>query len=120
MLLSVPAHMGVIEFYWLVFAPYMVFTFRRIPQLWRVFTSFILTGPKLSMILDPYFLYTYCSQLETTAARFSGPGDFFVYLVFVCTIILVSLPLHPLLLAMHIFPPSLHNKPRISARPAQL
>ena len=100
-LLSVPAHMGLIDFSLLLFAPSLILTFRRIPQLWRVVTTFLLTGPKLGMILDPYFLYKYGSALETTAVRFSGPGDFFVYLVFVCTIILVSRPLISTYIALH-------------------
>lgn len=53
-------------------------------------TPFILTGPKLGMILDPYFLYTYGSQLELEASRFTNPGDFFIYIIFVAVIILVS------------------------------
>ncbi|TKA77237.1 hypothetical protein B0A49_00778 [Cryomyces minteri] len=60
------------------------------PQLWRLVTPFLLTGPKLGMILDPYFLYTYGSSLETESARFTQPGDFFVYLVFVCSTILLT------------------------------
>ncbi|KAK5013986.1 Der1-like family-domain-containing protein [Cryomyces antarcticus] len=60
------------------------------PQLWRLATPFLLTGPKLGMILDPYFLYTYGSSLETESARFIQPGDFFVYLVFVCSTILAT------------------------------
>jgi len=83
--------MGFIDPYFVVFLRYRVFTVTALPQLWRIVTTFILTGPKLGMILDPYFLYTYGSQLETQAARFSQPGDFFTYLVFVATVILVSL-----------------------------
>ena len=117
--------MGLISFYWLVFAPSTIFTFRQVPQLWRLLTTFVLTGPKLGMILDPYFLYTYGSALETTAVRFSGPGDFFVYLVFVCCVILVSWPFF----FYCISPAPFHSdsrripamqEPRISARPAHL
>lgn len=82
--------MGLIQPYLVVFIRYKVFTITAVPQLWRLITSLILTGPKLGMILDPYFLYTYGSSLETEAARFSQPGDFFVYLVFVALVILVS------------------------------
>lgn len=35
-------------------------------------------------------VYTYGSALETSSSRFSAPGDFFTYLVFVCSVILVS------------------------------
>ena len=88
--------MGLIDPYYVVFLRYKVFAV--LPQVWRIVTPFILTGPKLGLLMDPYFLYTYGSQLETGAARFTQPGDFFVYLVFVCTIILVSLAYHPLFL----------------------
>lgn len=40
-------------------------------------------------------VYRYGSSLETGSARFSQPGDFFVYLVFVASVILVSGSLDP-------------------------
>ena len=109
--------MGLIDPYYVVFLRYKVFAL--VPQLWRIVTPFILTGPKLGLLMDPYFLYTYGSQLETGAARFTQPGDFFVYLAFVCSIILVSLD------HIHYFPHSipyhihhLHTNTSSSARPA--
>ncbi|KAI9672219.1 MAG: centromere/microtubule-binding protein cbf5 [Alyxoria varia] len=51
------------------------------PEIWRPFTSFLVSGAKLQMILDPYFLYMYGSQLERSP-RFSRTGDFFWYIVF--------------------------------------
>ncbi|EMC97323.1 hypothetical protein BAUCODRAFT_147423 [Baudoinia panamericana UAMH 10762] len=88
-LLSVPTWLGLIQPAYVVFLRDRVFTLVRIPQIWRVVTAFILTGPKLGMILDPYFLYTYGSALETESAKLSQPGDFFVYLVFVAAVILL-------------------------------
>ncbi|KAK3070819.1 hypothetical protein LTR53_009771 [Teratosphaeriaceae sp. CCFEE 6253] len=88
-LLSVPTWMGLIDPYYVVFIRHKILTFTSLPQIWRLVTPFILTGPKLGLILDPYFLYTYGSQLETEAARFTQPGDFFMYLVFVATVILL-------------------------------
>ncbi|KAI7471406.1 hypothetical protein KC357_g6040 [Hortaea werneckii] len=88
-LLSVPTWMGFIDPYYIVFLGYKVFTIREVPQLWRIVTTFVLTGPKFGLIMDPYFLYTYGSQLEMQAARFTGPGDFFVYLIFVAFVILI-------------------------------
>jgi len=88
-LLSVPTWLGFIDPYFVVFLRYKIFTLTSLPQLWRIATPFVLTGPKLGMILDPYFLYTYCSQLETEASRFAQPGDFFMYLVFVAAVILL-------------------------------
>jgi hypothetical protein len=89
-LISIPGHIiGVPSLLSMIFIPQYIFTLRMFPQIWRLVTSFLITGPQLGMILDPYFLFTYCSNLETTAARFSQPGDFFVYLVFCAVIILV-------------------------------
>ncbi|KAK1148263.1 hypothetical protein N8T08_010072 [Aspergillus melleus] len=58
------------------------------PEVWRPFTSFLLTGPQLDFLFDLYFMFTYSSSLETGSSRFSSPGDFFTYLFFVATIIL--------------------------------
>jgi hypothetical protein len=89
-LISIPGHvLGIPDFYYVAFIPQYVFTLRMVPQIWRLVSNFFITGPKLGMILDPYFLFTYCSNLETTAARFSQPGDFFMYLGFCCVVILV-------------------------------
>lgn len=42
------------------------------------------------MIFDPYFLWTYGSNLEKDSPRFLRKGDFFVYVAFVELVILVS------------------------------
>ena len=90
-LISIPAYLvGFPDLYYFVFLPYRIFTIKNIPEIWRFFTNFLITGPKIGMILDPYFLYRYSSSLETTAARFSQPGDYFVYLIFCAVIIIVS------------------------------
>ncbi|OCK78832.1 DER1-domain-containing protein [Lepidopterella palustris CBS 459.81] len=60
------------------------------PEVWRMVTAFLITGPKLSIILDPYFLYNYGSSLENESPRFSRPGDFFTYVVFIASIIVAS------------------------------
>lgn len=101
--------MGLIDPYYVVFLGYKVITYKGLPQLWRLVTPFILTGPKLGLLMDPYFLYTYGSQLETEATRFAQPGDFFVYLAFVAVVILVSLAStcpHPLEHPQHKAPTS--------------
>ncbi|RDW89544.1 derlin-1 [Coleophoma cylindrospora] len=69
---------------------YIPYLMKLPPQLWRVFTSFLITGPDLGILFDTYFLYTYGSKLETASPRFAQPGDFFTYLVFVAVTILVS------------------------------
>lgn len=113
MCLSVPVWMGLISPYYVFFVKDYIFTIRRFPQIWRCLTTFILTGPKIGLILDPYFLYTYGSRLETTSPAFSQPGDFFVYLVFVALVILVSL-LYAIV--FRLLYTSFSSKPRISAR----
>ncbi|KKA21843.1 Centromere/microtubule-binding protein Cbf5 [Rasamsonia emersonii CBS 393.64] len=60
------------------------------PELWRLATPFFLTGPQLNFLFDLYFIYTYASALETGSPRFILPGDFFVYVLFVGTVIMVS------------------------------
>jgi len=59
-----------------------------VPQVWRLGTSFLITKPKFAILLDPYFLYQYGSGLERESTRFSQPGDFFVYTIFLCSVIL--------------------------------
>ncbi|THV48380.1 hypothetical protein BGAL_0252g00120 [Botrytis galanthina] len=58
------------------------------PQLWRLISPFLVTGPDLGILFDTYFLYTYGSKLETASPRFSQPGDFLTYVLFVCATIL--------------------------------
>ena len=93
-MLSVTVYSGFIDPYYVVYLNYKIFSWKGLPQIWRLVTPFLLTGPKFGLLMDPYFLYTYGSQLETEASRFTQPGDFFVYLVFVALVILVSLRQH--------------------------
>lgn len=60
------------------------------PQLWRLGTCFFLTGPDLEFVWDLWNLWRYSSALETQSGLFSKPGDFFIYILFVATVILVS------------------------------
>ena len=89
--LSVPVHMGLISPYYVAFIYEKVVTLRALPEVWRLVSPFFITGPKFGLLMDPYFLWTYASQLELEATRFSQPGDFFTYITFVCSVILVSL-----------------------------
>jgi len=86
LVVSILAHTGLISFYWFVF--YVPNFLKLPPEIWRLATCFMLTGPQLGILLDPFFLYTYGSRLETGSPRFSQPGDFFVYIVFVCLTIM--------------------------------
>jgi len=58
------------------------------PEIWRIFTSFLLTRPKISIIFDPFFIWKYGSVLETECIGFANPGDFFIYIIFVGAVIL--------------------------------
>ncbi|PKX96765.1 centromere/microtubule-binding protein Cbf5 [Aspergillus novofumigatus IBT 16806] len=79
---------GLLSGYYVVFIPRLLF--RLPPQLWRLFSPFLLTGSGLSFIFDLYFMYTYGSALETGSPRFSSPGDFFTYVLFVAFVIMVT------------------------------
>ncbi|TKA31590.1 hypothetical protein B0A54_15723 [Friedmanniomyces endolithicus] len=92
--------MGLVNPYYVVFLREKLFTFTSVPQIWRLVTPFILTGPKLGLLLDPYFLYTYGSQLELEASRFTQPGDFFMYLLLGGVWLQGILLLSPLTLAL--------------------
>lgn len=76
-----------ISLYKYIFATQFVFTTKIVPQIWRVFTAFLITKPKFAILLDPYFLYQYGSQLERESSRFAQPGDFLVYTMFVGSVI---------------------------------
>lgn len=97
-LISVPGHLGLYSLAWVVFFKDYVFTLRQLPQIWRAFTAFFVTGPSLGLIMDPFFLYHYSTQLEVGSPRFSGPGAYVFYLLFVSLVILVSTNL------LHSFP----------------
>ena len=81
---------GIISLYQYIFASQFVFTTKIVPQVWRVFTAFLITKPKFAILLDPYFLYQYGSALERESSRFAQPGDFLVYTMFVGSVIVVS------------------------------
>lgn len=82
---------GIISLYHYIFATSAIFTTQMLPQVWRIFTAFLITKPKFGILMDPYLLYQYGSGLERESSRFSQPGDFFVYTIFVGSIIVVSL-----------------------------
>ncbi|KAF2747689.1 DER1-domain-containing protein [Sporormia fimetaria CBS 119925] len=84
---SAAGYAGLLNLYHVVFIPQLIFTTKVIPQLWRPFTAFFITKPKFGILLDPFWLYQYGSGLERESARFSQPGDFFVYTMFVGSVI---------------------------------
>ncbi|KAI9742018.1 MAG: hypothetical protein M1834_000407 [Cirrosporium novae-zelandiae] len=89
LLTSCLAHSGILDIRFLIF--YSPWIFQIPPQLWRLFTPFLVTGGGLGILFDTYFLYTYGSELEkNSSSRFPQPGDFFTYICFVALTILFS------------------------------
>lgn len=106
---SVLCHGGLIDIRRVFF--YLPWIFKLpIPEVWRIITPFLLTGGGFSFVFDLYFsgltgitfflqncsdilylVWTYGTGLELNSPRFSQPGDFFTYVVFVAIVILVSL-----------------------------
>ncbi|KAF2474103.1 DER1-domain-containing protein [Lindgomyces ingoldianus] len=84
---SALGYSGMIDLMNYVFIKEYIITTQVVPQIWRLFTAFMITKPKFGILLDPYFLYQYGSGLETESSRFSQPGDFFVYTMFVGAVI---------------------------------
>lgn len=90
MVVSALGYSGLISLYNYLYVTQFVFTLKMMPQVWRLVTSFMITKPKFGILMDPYFLYQYGSGLEMESSRFSQPGDFFVYTMFVGSAIVVS------------------------------
>lgn len=87
---SALGYSGLISLYNIMYANHYVLTTKMMPQVWRIFTAFLITKPKFAILLDPYFLYQYGSAIERESSRFSRPGDFFIYTVFVGSAIVAS------------------------------
>ncbi|KAL6703115.1 hypothetical protein ACN47E_010177 [Coniothyrium glycines] len=81
---------GIISLVTFIYANHVVFTTKILPQVWRIVTAFFITKPKFGILMDPYFLYQYGSAIERESSRFSQPGDFFVYTVFVGSVIFAT------------------------------
>ncbi|KAF2261087.1 DER1-domain-containing protein [Lojkania enalia] len=86
---SALGYSGMINMYNYIFISRAILTTKMMPQLWRLFTAFLITKPKFAILLDPYFLYQYGSGLEAESSRFSQPGDFFIYTAFVAAVIVL-------------------------------
>lgn len=99
---SLLVHGGLVNGYRVLFhLPWLVKF--PVPQLWRLITPFLLTGNGFSALWDLYMFWTYATGLELNSPRFTQPGDFCTYVIFVATTILVSSP------TLHI----VHCTPRI-------
>ncbi|KAH0846272.1 DER1-domain-containing protein [Fonsecaea pedrosoi] len=85
---SALVHSGLVSGMRIVYHTPWLFKFP--PELWRLLSSFLLTGGGFSFVFDLYFMYTYASGLELNSPRFAQPGDFFTYIFFVATAILLK------------------------------
>ncbi|KAL6235443.1 hypothetical protein BDW75DRAFT_230290 [Aspergillus navahoensis] len=75
---SALVHSHTLNHFFIPFFPQLIFKFR--PELWRLFTPYLLTDPKLNIIFDLYF--------KVGSPRFSTPGSFFIYVLFVALVIM--------------------------------
>ena len=61
------------------------------PAVYRLVTSFLITGPQIGVLLDTYFVYSYLSQLEKSNSKFTRKEDLIWYLMVVGSVIIVGL-----------------------------
>ncbi|KAI1458503.1 Der1-like family-domain-containing protein [Annulohypoxylon moriforme] len=83
-LCSVGVYTGMISAEPFIFHYSLLFKFP--PGLYRLVTSFLLTGSGMSVLFDTYFVFTYLSQLENNP-KFQNKEDLIWYLMFVTGII---------------------------------
>lgn len=100
---------GIASAHWVIF--HKSFFWMLPPQLWRLVTPFLLTSGGIGALFDLYFTWIYGTGLELNSARFTQPGDFFVYVAFNMVVILVGF----IFSSLHT-----HTKLALSARPAFL
>ncbi|KAI9799681.1 MAG: hypothetical protein M1825_004416 [Sarcosagium campestre] len=83
---SLVAYAGILNPTYLVW--YWPYVWKFPPEIWRGVTCFFITNPKLDIIFDTYFIFTYGSGLEKGSSRFAEPGSFFTYILYICGLIL--------------------------------
>ncbi|KAH8882847.1 hypothetical protein GQ53DRAFT_733400 [Thozetella sp. PMI_491] len=84
---SIGVHMGFLPYHWLYFTADRLWMLP--PEIWRPFTSFLLSSPQLGIILDPYFTFQYLSQLELGNPKFPNKEDVLWYIFTVGGLIVV-------------------------------
>ncbi|ATY62974.1 Der1-like protein [Cordyceps militaris] len=82
---SVGLYFGFIPSQWLGWHASYILRFP--PQIWRLVTGFLITGPQLGLLFDTYFFYKAASDLETGHPRLRRKEDFIWYLICVCSFI---------------------------------
>ncbi|EPE02930.1 der1-like family protein [Ophiostoma piceae UAMH 11346] len=85
--ISVLCYSGIVPFGWFHFEPQLLL--RMPPQIWRLVTGFMMTSPKLSIVMDPYFLFSYLKQIEVGNPRFPRREDMIWYLVCIASFIMI-------------------------------
>lgn len=85
-IISVTVHAGFLRGN--LFGFYRDYLFKIPPEPWRLITPFMLSGGGLDLLFTPYLMWTYGGRLEKKCHRLNKPGDFFVYMLFVCSVIL--------------------------------
>ncbi|KAL4726129.1 hypothetical protein ACLX1H_006806 [Fusarium chlamydosporum] len=84
---SLTCKLGLVSVYKVVHHPSYLWMFP--PQIWRLVTSFFISLDAMSLIMNSFFLYRYCSQMEMGNPRFPRKVDLVYYLFFVCSVILI-------------------------------
>ncbi|KAJ3491604.1 hypothetical protein NLG97_g5566 [Lecanicillium saksenae] len=83
---SIGIHFGRIPFHWL---RYNQFYLRFPPQIWRLATGCLITGPGLGIVFDTYFLCNAAIYLEKSHPQMRRKEDFIWYLISICCFIAV-------------------------------
>jgi len=87
---SLLVHSKMLNGIWVIYySPYVWRLPPKIPELWRLFSSFSLTGRGLSILFESYFLYTNSIGLERGSPRFSEPGSYLIFVLFSMALILL-------------------------------
>lgn len=84
---SLAVHFHFLPYAWFYFHVSRIFMIP--PEIWRPITTFLISGPKIGIIMDPYFLFQYLSQIEAGNPRFPRKEDVLWYLICVSTMIIV-------------------------------
>lgn len=115
---SIGLHFGFIPFQYLMYDKHYLLQFP--PQVWRLATGFLITGPELGLLFDTYFFYQAASHMETGHPRVRGRPDFIWYLICICCFIVVSLAIATVLFVYVLLCSfwALSAAPHISARTA--
>ncbi|KAK4190681.1 Der1-like family-domain-containing protein [Podospora australis] len=79
---------GILPYGWLYF--HWTTIWQVPPQIWRLVTAFLVSTPKLGIVMDPYFVYQYLGQLERGNPKFARKEDVLWYLMTVCSMILAA------------------------------